>query len=285
MAGVAQRIVLGAAARADRHHEAIGFDDAAVGHLDAHRPLHHYRSGRHHPHDAGSRRCSCLVRSDHDQLLFPPARVEPAGVFEPLRPRRQHRAERNPLPGKDFGVEADSWPAPPASCRGSANSDCTSSIVPPSARRSRTDAQSGSSNKPPVVAGIPGPRRPDIRRQLEALRCSDRAARKAGCRPPGRTGRTPRARAHEPRCTSTSTPAVETCWRAKWTARGHDVEGGDLRRPLLGCGDRDNAAARAQVGDPAAARQAGLIHDVDQQLGVFLRRIDALGETASSQSS
>ena len=54
MAGVAQRIALRAAARTDRHHEAVRFDHAAVGHLDAHRPLHEHRSGRHHPYDAGS---------------------------------------------------------------------------------------------------------------------------------------------------------------------------------------------------------------------------------------
>ena len=59
---------------------------------------------------------------------------------------------------------------------------------------------------------------------------------------------------------------------------GTDVERGDLRGALLGGGDRHDAAARAQVGDPAPARQPGLLHDVDQQLGVFLRRVDAVGD-------
>ena len=49
---------------------------------------------------------SCLVRSDHDQFLFAPAGLEPAGVLEPSRPRGQHRTERNPLLGKYFDVEA-----------------------------------------------------------------------------------------------------------------------------------------------------------------------------------
>ena len=53
MAGVAQRIALAASARADRDHEPVGFDDTAVGHLDAYRPLHHHRPARDHPHDAG----------------------------------------------------------------------------------------------------------------------------------------------------------------------------------------------------------------------------------------
>ena len=62
-----------------------------------------------------------------------------------------------------------------------------------------------------------------------------------------------------------------------------DVEGGDLRRPLLGCRDRHDTAAGTQVGDAAAACQPGLLHDVDQQLGVFLRRIDAVGDNGYIQ--
>ena len=39
MAGIAQRKVLAATARTDRHHEAIGVHAAAIGHLDADRAL------------------------------------------------------------------------------------------------------------------------------------------------------------------------------------------------------------------------------------------------------
>ena len=63
--------------------------------------------------------------------------------------------------------------------------------------------------------------------------------------------------------------------REMYRARA-DVEGGDVGGALLGRGDRHNAAAGAQVGDAAVARQPGLVHDVDQQFGIFLRRINAV---------
>src|SRR5258705_13860416 len=52
MTGVAQGISPAAPTRADRHHESVGFHHAAVGHLDAYRPLHQHRPRRNDPHDA-----------------------------------------------------------------------------------------------------------------------------------------------------------------------------------------------------------------------------------------
>ena len=57
-----------------------------------------------------------------------------------------------------------------------------------------------------------------------------------------------------------------------------DVERSDLRRAVLGGRDRGDTAAGAQVGDSTSARQPSLIHDVDQQLRVFLRGVDAFGD-------
>src|SRR3978361_74554 len=52
MAGVAQRIVLAAAACTYRDHKSVGFHDTAVGKFDPYRPLHHHRPRRDDPYDA-----------------------------------------------------------------------------------------------------------------------------------------------------------------------------------------------------------------------------------------
>lgn len=47
-----------------------------------------------------------LSGPDHEQLLFAPAGVKPAGLLQPLGARHQHRPERNPLPRNDFGIQS-----------------------------------------------------------------------------------------------------------------------------------------------------------------------------------
>ena len=54
------------------------------------------------------------------------------------------------------------------------------------------------------------------------------------------------------------------------------IERGDLRRSLLGRRDGDNPTPGAQVGYPTTARQPALLHHVNEELGVFLRGVNAL---------
>ena len=54
------------------------------------------------------------------------------------------------------------------------------------------------------------------------------------------------------------------------------IERGDLRRSLLARRDGDNPTSGAQVGYATTARQPGLLHHVNEELGVFLRGVNAL---------
>src|SRR4051812_43703162 len=135
MTGVAQRITLAAAACAYRDHEAVGLDHAAVGHLDANRPLHHHRSRRHHPHNAG------LVLSHALSALI-------TNSSSPRRPGSSRPVSSNPCARDDItgpkGIHSGAMPSASrpvlaswaSVSRGPANSDWTSSIVPPLASSS-----------------------------------------------------------------------------------------------------------------------------------------------------
>jgi len=61
--------------------------------------------------------CSPFVRRDHHYLLLATATAQPAGAFQPLRPRRERWAERNPLPGNNINVQA----CGPQRCQGLVN--------------------------------------------------------------------------------------------------------------------------------------------------------------------
>lgn len=57
-----------------------------------------------------------------------------------------------------------------------------------------------------------------------------------------------------------------------------DIETRDRSGALLVRRDRHDPAAGAEIGDAAALGQSRLFHDVDEQLGVFLRGINTFGE-------
>ena len=191
VAGVAHRIILAAAAGTDRDHEPVGFHDIAVGQFDTHRTLHHHRPRRRRCAPCAPAYRSRSFRPDHHKLFFAPTRLQPAGVLQPGSPRRQHGTERNPLVGNYFRIESGVRPAPQVF--GAA----PRTPIAPTRKCRREPAD----RAPPRTAGPErGGRRSRHPMRAPTRRCPaesvhmarrDRAGRTAGCRPPGRTGRTP----------------------------------------------------------------------------------------------
>ena len=248
MAGVAQRIVLAAPAGADRHHESVGFDDVAVGHLDSHRAGYQHRAVRVSPVPA----CAVMVcppGSPPAPLPGSPRGIRPV-LSSQLGPRRQHGSERNPLRGNDFGVQPGRTVKRSSEFSTPARADCTSSRDPPSAQQaSAPTSHSGSSTSRPSGPAFQAHDGPALERDHFGV-----AGRRRGhIRRIGHDDVERRVvESASPRSLADVDVHAGVDGVAARTPHGvrADVERGHAGAAHFGRGDRDEAATRTQVENP-----------------------------------
>ena len=215
---------------------------------------------------------SRLFRPDHHEFFLTPAGFQPAGVLQPRRPRRQH----GPNGIHWYATISASSPASASAASvwaGHRELDCTTRKVPPGASRSGTAADSGS-----VRGGSRSqhPMRVPTRCPMLSVhkRCQDRVGHRR-IADHQVDGPNSAARAHEPRCTSTSTPALEAFLRATPDGLRTHIERRDLATLPVRPRRSPPRHCRYTSRLPDAERQPGLVHHVDQESGVFLRGVDA----------
>src|SRR5689334_11279061 len=140
MAGVAQGVAVAAAASAYRHHEPVGFDDLAIGHLDPHGTRDQHGPVGHHLHPGSGHRFSARITISSSSRL-------PRGI----RPTSSSHLAREDSTGPNgIHLEAITFASIPAHFRESndcwtpESAECTSNRDPPSRNSFGADSHSGS---------------------------------------------------------------------------------------------------------------------------------------------
>jgi hypothetical protein len=166
---------------------------------------------------------SWLVGPDDEQLL-----LAPAGIETSVSSSHQARdVSTGPNRIHCHATISASSPAPESAARvrrGSANSDCTSRRLPRSASRSGTASQSGSSTSRPSYPAFHARAGPIV--AGSALLTRGSCGTYGGFQTTRSNGANSTTRVHDPRCTSTSTPA-HTAFPVRIAGTGTDVERGD----------------------------------------------------------
>ena len=217
---------------------------------------------------------SRLVGPDHEQLLRAPAGIETIGLFQPPGARCQHRPRTESIATRRLRRPVRHRTARQGCAAGRRIPTVTSRRLPRSASRSGTAWQSGSSTSRPSYPAFHARAGPIA--AGSALLTPGSCGTYGGLHTTRSNGANSTARAHDPRCTSTSTPAHTAFTRAHRTARGQISNAVTAEAPCCSGGDRHHTAAGAQIGDPAPNGQPGLLQNIDDHPGVVLGPVHAL---------